>query len=233
MLTILWLAAAVLASPAVEAQSASSLISDSRSSRTLTVQHKCDRLFERGEFDRAYFIYRNELVPLGDKYAQYMVGYMHLTGKGVDEDPVVASAWYRLAAERGTPEFVAVRNQLMHDMEAEQHARSDVVYRQLRKEYSDMAVLLRSIKDKFRDLKPTTGSRLSTEGSPMTVIESGGLNRKVSSVDYYGRIRSQIEERLELMSELGDFPDLETDPEKVDLDMLERMVSDRLEDRMD
>ena len=37
------------------------------------------------------FIYREELAPLGDKYAQYMIGYMHEHGKGVDKDPAVAS----------------------------------------------------------------------------------------------------------------------------------------------
>ncbi len=54
------------------------------------MQRKVDQLFERGDYERAYFIYRNELAPAGDKYAQYMVGFMHLTGMGIDEDPVAA-----------------------------------------------------------------------------------------------------------------------------------------------
>jgi len=79
-----------------QAQGETGISNDNPESRTLALQNKVDRLYDRGEFKRAYFIYRNELVPLGDKYAQYMVGYMLLTGTGVDEDPVSASAWYRL-----------------------------------------------------------------------------------------------------------------------------------------
>ena len=65
------------------------------SMETLRVQQKAEALFERGNYERAYFIYRNELAPIGDKYAQYMLGYMHLTGKGATEDRVAATAWYR------------------------------------------------------------------------------------------------------------------------------------------
>ena len=70
-------------------------------SKTLQVQQQAEEVFERTDYKRAFFIYRNELAPIGDKYGQYMVGYMYLTGKGVEEDIVAASAWYRLAAERG------------------------------------------------------------------------------------------------------------------------------------
>ena len=48
--------------------------------RTLKTQEIVDVLFEKGEYERALFIYHKELAPLGDKYAQYMVGYMHLAG---------------------------------------------------------------------------------------------------------------------------------------------------------
>ena len=48
------------------------------------LQDRVDELYERGKYDRAYLIYRDELALAGDKYAQYMVGFMYLTGKGVE-----------------------------------------------------------------------------------------------------------------------------------------------------
>ena len=103
--------------------------------RTLRVQEKAEELFERGDYGRAHFIYRNELAPIGDKYAQYMLGFMSLTGLGVREDPIVASAWYRLAAERDSPEFIAVRDELFRRLDEIDMERSDALYLRLRQEY--------------------------------------------------------------------------------------------------
>lgn len=227
--TIVLLAAIALMSSPVEAQRSPGLSTDSPDSRTLRVQRKVDELYERGEFDRAYFIYRNELVPVGDKYAQYMVGYMHLMGMGTDEDPVAASAWYRLAAERGTPEFVAVRNQLMHDLNADERRRSDEHYLRLRRQFSDLVVLLEDIKRKHRDLQLATGSRLPTASSPMTVIDMQSANQPQSGVFYYDDMRNELRRQLVVLSELGNFPDLETDPAGVDMSEIERLVIERIE----
>ena len=51
---------------------------DTPDQRTLRVQERVEELYEAGDFDRALLIYRDDLAPLGDKYAQYMVGFMHL-----------------------------------------------------------------------------------------------------------------------------------------------------------
>ncbi|MGB5334527.1 MAG: hypothetical protein WBN07_02820 [Woeseiaceae bacterium] len=211
----------------VQAQQASGLTVGISDARTLKVQRKVDQLFERGEYDRAYFIYRNQLAPLGDKYAQYMVGFMHLTGKGVAEDPVTASAWYRLAAERQTPQFVAVRDMLLEDMSPEQRQQSDQMFVEIRRNYSDLIILLNSIKRNVRDTRPTTGSRLRTS-SPMTVIDAKSPNQAQSSAIFYGRIESELEANLVMLAEIGEFSDLETDPTRVDIDEVERRVNERL-----
>ena len=100
-------AASVFAADIALAQKTSELSADLPESGTIAIQQKVDRLYDAGFFERAYFIYRNELVPIGDKYAQYMVGFMYLAGLGIEQDSVAALAWYRLAAERGSPDFVA------------------------------------------------------------------------------------------------------------------------------
>ncbi|MGB5332967.1 MAG: hypothetical protein WBM80_03495 [Woeseiaceae bacterium] len=212
----------------VEAQRSFALASDLADPRTVKVQRKVEQLFERGDFERAYFIYRNELAPVGDKYAQYMVGFMHLTGMGIEEDTIAASAWYRLAAERGTPQFVAVRDMLLSDMTADERRQSDRLFLEVRREYSDLVILLASIKRGVRDARPATGSRLARGSSPMTIINANSPNHPQSSAIYYGRIESDLEQKLVMLAEIGDFPDLETDPARFDINEVERLVTERL-----
>ena len=139
-------------------------------SKTLSVQAKAEELFQREQYRRAHVIYRNDLAPIGDKYAQYMLGFMSLGGLGVEQDHVLASAWYRLAAERGEPEeFVAIRDELLDQLDAADRQQSDAIYLQLRSKFSDIAIRMRDVRKAFEDLQQaTTGSRLS--GSPLTAV---------------------------------------------------------------
>ncbi|MCH8277932.1 MAG: SEL1-like repeat protein, partial [Proteobacteria bacterium] len=100
--TLIWIAVLIFTSATANAQRSSALSADLPDSRTMALQNKVDRLFGAGNFERAFFLYRYDLAPLGDKYAQYMVGFLYLSGMGVEKDSTIASAWYRLAAERGT-----------------------------------------------------------------------------------------------------------------------------------
>lgn len=194
----------------------------------MAVQEKVDKLFDAGDFKRAFFIYRNELAPLGDKYAQYMVGYMYQTGMGIEEDRITASAWYRLAAERGTPEFIAVRDQALRKLDDTEMRFSDARYKELRAEYCDLSVLLSSIKRDHKELEGRTGSRIQSSSSAMTVIEtSRGTVR--SGSDYYGKIRQQLAFRVKLLAELGDFEDIETDIDKINIRDIEHKVKGKIE----
>lgn len=224
----MWIAALALLTCSASAQGASGLSADLPDTRTLAIQEKVDDLFEAGKFERAFFIYRNELVPLGDKYAQYMVGYMYLMGMGVSEDTIAACAWYRLAAERDTPEFVSVRDRLLRSMQEDEIRRADTLFLGLRREYGDMIVLLSSIRKNLRELGPKTGSRLKSEGGMMTVIEmreSGGADP--ASSNYVG-IKRQLIVRVQLLLDSGEFPELGSDPKKITLPDLERLIADKL-----
>ena len=202
--TFLWIAVLALLTCTASAQRASGLSADFPDRRTLSVQRKVDDLFDEAKFERAFFIYRNELVPLGDKYAQYMVGYMFLTGLGVEEDVAAAYAWYRLAAERDTPEFVAVRNRLKANLLDDQIQRSMSVYVELRREYCDLAVLLLSIKRTQRDLQSRTGSRLQNS-SPMIVLETSGNGMTVSGSEAaFRKALSIVPQHTPSATRLGD-----------------------------
>ncbi len=180
----------------------SALAAEDPGSHLLPIQDKANQLFESGKFERAYFIYRNELAPIGDKYAQYMVGYMHLMGMGVEEDAVLASAWYRLAAERGYPEFEAVRNQVIESLDDDGLQLSDLTYVELRKQYSDLILTMRQLRRDFEDLtEPTTGSRLRGRTSrPVMVIDlTDGAG--MSGDNYYLRTELRFRTRLDYVTD--------------------------------
>ena len=206
------------------AQRSSELSADFPNSRTMAVQDKVERIFDAGEFERAFFIYRNELAPLGDKYAQYMVGFMYHIGLGVEEDNVSAAAWYQLAAERDTREFVVVRDRLLHVMDQSDADRSRDLYRELHLRYCDLAVLLSSIKRNMQALQGgTTGSRLGGRSNSVTIVQ-GRVSKFGPGVDYNANIEAELEARVLLLKEISGFTDLSADPDQIDMHDLERRV---------
>ena len=212
------------------AQNSSELSVGVLDSKTLAVQQKVEKLFEAGEFERAFFIYRNELVPIGDKYAQYMIGFMYETGIVVERDPVQAAAWYSLAAERGTPEFVAVRRKLAHSFSADEEIAAQVRFRELRGEYGDLIVLLNLIRSDVRLLRSRTGSRIGGDATPLSVIEVGSGQLQARG-DFYHRAQIRLQKRLTTLVQLGGWPDIETDINSINLQELETRVGEALESR--
>ena len=209
------------------AQESSSLPNASINARTLRVQDKAEEIYERTDYKRAFFIYRNELATIGDKYGQYMVGFMYLAGKGVPEDRVAASAWYRLAAERGTKEFVRVRDGLVKALDAEQKARSDRLFIELRKEYGDLAILMEAVRADYALLQQRTGSRLAAGTSPMLIMDPNAGSTK-SGAQYYGEIEQRMQARLEFIAAQTKIEII--DINKMNLSTLESRVDQCLEE---
>jgi hypothetical protein len=98
---------------------------------------------------------------------------MYLGGLGVDPDPVLASAWYRLAAERGGPEeFSTIRDGLLEQLDESEKAHSEEIYRELRREYSDIAISMREALEEFENRPQiSTGSRLGNDSSAITIVD--------------------------------------------------------------
>ena len=190
---------------------------------------KAEQLYETGNFKRAYFIYRNELAPIGDKYAQYMVGYMNLTGQGTEADRVVAAAWYRLAAERGTREFVMVHNQLLVSLTPEQIPEYERAFIDLRKQYGDLPILMRAVREDYDRLRIRTGSRLGSGASPVVIIDVR-QGRSMGSADaYYEEIEDRLRARLELIARYIQTETSDIDMNSLSLEELEDRVEQVLE----
>lgn len=225
---MLWTALVALLSVTANSQDTPGPAAELPDSRTLAVQDKVDELFESGKFERAYFIYRNELAPVGDKYAQYMVGYMHLMGMGVEEDEVEASSWYRLAAERGYPQFVAVRNQVLESLDDDELGRSDQRYTDLRRRFSDVALMMSLLRRDVDELtNRVTGSRLSGRGGAVTIVNPrSGVG--ISGDSYFREIEIRMQQRLDYVTDSLGIDPLTTDIDNNALRKLQKQVDQYL-----
>lgn len=174
--------------------------------RTMRTQVRVDELYESGDFGRALLIYQKELSPIGDKYAQYMVGYMHLAGQGVPADRPAALAWYRLAAERGDPSIVQARDQLYQGMSSDEVEMSSGIFVSIWQEYGDNSLLLKLIREDMDVLRKQTGTRVAGGDRPTTVINvrSGQAGTAV----YYDRVESRINLRLDYLETSVEITDI-------------------------
>ncbi len=163
----------------------------------LKAQQKGDQLYKDGEYERALVIYRDDLAPSGDKFAQYMVGYMHLAGQAVNQDPIAATAWYRLAAERGEESFVYARDTLLGAMNAAQRSACDEIYEGLRKKMGDMNILMGLIKEDLDILAPFIRSDLAIDPNLMQ-RSSYGRNEKELNI-----LRLTIETRMAYLLDIS------------------------------
>ena len=161
---------------------------------TLRTQERVEELYVSGQHERAYFIYRKELAPRGDKYAQYMIGYMHFTGAGVPEDQAVALAWYRLAAERGEPSIELARNELQKSLMPPQIAAADGLFAELKRELSDRVLIYALVQQDLEILRNSAGRGPSKGSSNMLVIDR--RYGYMSGAQYYQLIKNRLDARL-------------------------------------
>ncbi len=178
----------------------------------VSTQEKAADLFERSDYERALFIYRHELAPRGDKFAQYMVGYMYASGRGVDTDVVEASAWYQLAAERGEKSFVKVHDNLWEGMSEEEQIAATDRHAALQAELSDRVVVVRLIEKDILYLR--------TRNSNQLTINSGFGQQTTERLSDYKRACRRLEQRLRYLERSLEHDTSVTDADREYLDAL-------------
>lgn len=183
------------------------------SNSLLKTQQKADSLFEKGDYERAMFIYREELAPLGDKFAQYMVGYMNYSGRGLPEDPVAASAWYRLAAERGEENYVRVRDLLFSKLSEEQQLRSGSRYAELRAAMGDIVLVSRLVEQDMAILR-------RRRGTDVRLQEDFDRSNFAHNTSVYEDAAASLEQRIDYLLELVAADKSATDLEREHADKL-------------
>ena len=189
--------AASVSAQSVDESSHDRFPGDAVDSRTLDTRRQVEELYSRGAFQRALLIYEKELAPIGDKYAQYMVGYMHLAGQGVPKDSATALAWYRLAAERGEPPLVKARDALQRKLGPDELARANDRFLELWQQYGDRKLLLELIADDLAILRERNASTLS-EPAPRASIVSGYFGSE-GGEGFYERVRERLDRRMQYL----------------------------------
>jgi hypothetical protein len=166
--------------------------------RTKSIQERVEAIYSAGDYERALLIYEKELAPIGDKYAQYMVGYMHLHAEGVEQDNAEALAWFRLAAERGTTLLEQVRDEMMERATPAEIARSDEIFLDLWKKMGDRVLLLALIQRDMDRLREQTGTRIpgASRSNPTMIIRPTG---EPAGPAYYDDIRARLRARIEYL----------------------------------
>lgn len=214
---------AVFFCASVQAQSYTPFPGDSQDERTLRIQERVEELYAAGDFERALLIYQKELAPLGDKYAQYMVGYMHLNAQSVPQDKVTALAWYRIAAERGEPVLEQARDALIVSMTAEEIAESNRRFVDLWRSIGDTRIIMSLIRKDMETLRDRTGSRIpgSAASSPAQIFRPSG---NPLPPNYYRNVRVRLEARLSYLETRIEFSDVAFESGDEQLKILEEQV---------
>lgn len=202
--TSCWLAFAALAAAVVLAEPYAQFPGPPIDGDTLRIKQKVEDIYASGNYGRALLIYEKELAPQGDKYAQYMTGYMHLNGQGVTVDPAAALAWYRLAAERGEPKFIEARDALAATLDEEQRARADRIFARLWEQHGDRRILLELVEEDIAVLRESALGAFAA-GSPGAGL-TAGYSRQEGGNPYYRRVRAQLAERLAWLDTMPDDP---------------------------
>ena len=195
--------------------------------KTLEAQQTVEVLYSNKEYKRCLFIYKNELASIGDKYAQYMVGFMYLHGQGVEQNRPAALAWYRLAAEREEQAIIQARNSLFDSMSHEEVVESNRIYAELWRELGDNRLLLDLIKQDLAILNERTGSRVGRSSiSPVTIV--GGADGAPATDAYYDRVRARMDGRLSYLKTNVEIIDLDLDEDMAVAKHLEREIREEM-----
>lgn len=199
-----WPAFAALAAAVVLAEPYAQFPGPPIDGDTLRIKQKVEDIYASGNYGRALLIYEKELAPQGDKYAQYMTGYMHLNGQGVTADPAAALAWYRLAAERGEPKFIEARDALAATLDEPERARADELFAELWARHGDRRILLDLVEEDIDVLQESAlgGFAAGSSGAGLTA----GYSRQEGGNPYYRRVRTQLQERLAWLDTMPEDP---------------------------
>ncbi len=132
----------------------------------------------KGDFAEAQRFFRMA-ARFGDKPSQLALALMHKDGLGTPVDKATAYAWSDLAAERGYPQFLILRETIWGDLDGAQQARALKLGAKLYREYGDAVAKPRLEARLRRGLARATGSRTGAVDESLQV----GVVRKG-----YGRV---------------------------------------------
>jgi hypothetical protein len=114
--------------------------------------------YEKGDTTKAAVHFRRA-ARFADKPSQLALALMYADGVGVAKDPALAYAWADLAAERGYPDFLAIRERYWAALDEAAQVRAKAAGEKLYEEFRDARAKKRLEMQLRRGLSQKTGSR--------------------------------------------------------------------------
>ncbi len=114
-----------------------------------------------------------------DKYSQHRLSLMHWNGEGVEVDRARAYVWSDLAAERGTPKLVAVRERMWAALSAAERHQAIKIGNALFDKYGDARTQMRQIRKMKRFAMLRNGSRAGFKNPYSQVINDSHYSVEV------------------------------------------------------
>lgn len=135
----------------------------------------------RQEDARAEFL---EAARYGDKLSQAMLAEMAWKGQGQPQDRLLAYAWADLAAERGYPQFVALREAYWEALAPADRARAIEVGQPLLAEYADAVARPRLARELRKARRYMAGGRVN-KNADLFVVGPGRQWIQIRGGDFY------------------------------------------------
>jgi TPR repeat protein len=117
-----------------------------------------------GHASRAHAYFRRA-AHLADKLSQAAIAEQYWTGQGVDADRVLGYIWMDLAAERGTPALLGMRESYWQALSAAERARVPALGPALYAVYGDVAAQPRQAREQRREKYKIVGSRVGWDSN--------------------------------------------------------------------
>ncbi len=137
-----------------------------------TFFYKAASAIARQDFGFALGMYRVS-ASWAFKPAQYNLGVMYFNGEGIPVDRAAGLAWLALAAERGDGDYVAARDRAYAALSADEFARANVLWRELKETYADPVALKRATSRWLQVRRAATGSHLGVNLGHLAVGSGG------------------------------------------------------------
>ena len=120
--------------------------------------------YRHGKADVAADYFRRA-ARFADKGSQALLAQLYWNGEGVASDHAMAYAWADLAAERGYPSLLAVRENYWRQLDPDEQGRAIADGKALYAEYGDSVAQPRLATQLRRGLHEATGSHLGVVGA--------------------------------------------------------------------
>ncbi len=116
-----------------------------------------------------------------DKYSQHRLSLLYWHGVGVRTDRVEAYVWADLAAERGYPQFLAIRERMWRELSPQQQAEVPTRGRRIVDEYADSIAKPRFERTLAQGKRQMTGSRTGFDAG-LGIFSPGPGNQLLNPV---------------------------------------------------